>query len=246
MLDIDLDFFVDDPVHWRSSRDERVSDDDHPTWTVDDALNFLEDRCGLVHSLPGWVVEHHAEAFPLWRRAVRSGRLPIPFHLTHVDAHADLGLGDAGYVQLITDLLHRPVDQRDEPHGGEYGIDDGNWLAFAVGCRWISDMTYVYCPGGGDDLLKYHLADDGSDALQLKAATKEQMDRSLYGMKPLEAVAYDPTVPLVRTPGADFTAGGDAYDFITLCRSPGFTPPAADAVFDAIRERYVDESAIED
>jgi hypothetical protein len=26
---------------------------------------------------------------------------------------------------------------------GRGGVDDGNWLAFALACRWFSDLTYV-------------------------------------------------------------------------------------------------------
>ena len=41
-------------------------------------------------ALPGWVIEHHDEAFARWRVAIGTGLLVPPFHVTHVDAHADL------------------------------------------------------------------------------------------------------------------------------------------------------------
>ncbi len=135
VLDIDLDFFVHGVAYYKASRGPRLSDEDYRAWSLEEVLRFLEDRCLLSNKLPGWVVEHHAEVFPLWRAAVRSGWLETPFHVTHVDAHADLGLGDAGYVRLITEVMYRRVEDRDAPEAVEPGIGDGNWLAYAVACR---------------------------------------------------------------------------------------------------------------
>ena len=107
ILDLDLDFFVHEVVYWPDS-DDRPDSDEHPVWAIDDVTAFLRGRCGLSGRLPGFVTENHGELFPRWRSAIRDGLLIAPFHVTHVDAHADLGLGDAGYVYLLTELL-QPV-----------------------------------------------------------------------------------------------------------------------------------------
>ena len=60
------------------------------------------------------------------------GLLTPPFHVTHVDAHADLGLGDAGYVYLLTELLLEDPRDRWWPRTGTTGLNDANHLAFAI------------------------------------------------------------------------------------------------------------------
>lgn len=94
VLDIDLDFFVTPVVHW-PQWDGRASAE-HGCWPVEEALAFLTDRCLLAGPLPGFVTERHDELFWLWREAISDGLLVPPFDVTHLDAHADLGLGDAG------------------------------------------------------------------------------------------------------------------------------------------------------
>src|SRR5690242_18621207 len=100
--DIDFDFFVVQVVHWPPTG-TRPDPKEHLVWSDADALAFLRNRCGLQGRRPGFVAENHAELFPLWRAAIAHGTLVPPFHVTHVDAHADLGLGDVGYVYLLTE-----------------------------------------------------------------------------------------------------------------------------------------------
>jgi len=52
----------------------------------------------------------HDEAFFTWRPWLEDGSLVAPFAVVHVDAHADMGLGDAGYVSLMSELLASPVN----------------------------------------------------------------------------------------------------------------------------------------
>jgi len=62
--------------------------------------------------VPGFVVEHHGDLFAQWRAAIEGGMLRVPFSVTHVDAHADLGLGDSGYEHLMTSFLFEPAEGR--------------------------------------------------------------------------------------------------------------------------------------
>lgn len=153
VLDVDLDFFVEGPAHWQVNDNRRLDPEGHPVWPIDDALAFLRDRCSLGPALPGAVVEHHGELFGCWRAAIEAGVLKPPFSVTHIDAHADLGLEDNGYVYLMTSLLHCDLKDRSNPKIGPGGLGDGNYLAFAIACRWISTIDYVFPPGGGDDVL---------------------------------------------------------------------------------------------
>jgi hypothetical protein len=86
--------------------------------------------------------------WPKVRGGFRDVRVP-KFHVTHVDAHADLGLGDSGYVHLITEVMHRPVAERSLAEVVAPAINFSNWLAFAVACRWVADIDYVFGEGGG-------------------------------------------------------------------------------------------------
>lgn len=243
VLDLDLDFFVDGVAHWRGREHDRLDADQYPPWSVDETMAFLEDRCGLAGKLPGVVVEHHGDLFFEWRRAIQSGHFPLPFSVTHVDAHADLGAGDIGYKYLMTDLLFRDVADRTNPEAGTYGLGDGNFLAFAIACRWLSELTYVYNRGGGRDLLYYHMEDYEFDAahVELKAVRAEEFKRAIGGRKP-EVAHREPLVPFTQTRWDTFDAPYP-FDGICLARSPAFTPSASDALFEEIRHRFIDEDA---
>ena len=74
--------------------------------------------------------------------------------MTHVDAQADFGNGDAGYVYLLSSLLFAPPeDLVSDPPPGSTGLTEGNLLLFAIACRWINGLEYVYGKGGGGDEL---------------------------------------------------------------------------------------------
>ena len=107
VLDLDLDFFVDGIETNRARGDGRLDPDEYPAWSLADTLDFLRARCGLTGRLPGYVVQYHGELFTRWRDAIDAGLLQAPFHVTHVDAHADLGIGDAGYIAHALGLSSR-------------------------------------------------------------------------------------------------------------------------------------------
>jgi len=151
VLDIDLDFFVQKVVYWPDPT-VRTDPTEHPVWPTDDALAFLTERCGLRRALPGFVTENHGELFPRWRSAIADQLLVPPFHVTHVDAHADLGLGDAGYRYLLTDLLFQEVKDRQDPLvGPTTGLNDGNHLAFAIARDGWRHDRHACLRAGADD-----------------------------------------------------------------------------------------------
>lgn len=244
ILDIDLDFFVHDVAHWRTHDDNRLDPEEFPPWSIEDALNFLRDRCLLTEPLPGIVVERHGELFDRWRQAIDEGLLAPPFSITHVDAHADLGLGDVGYVYLLNEVLRRPVTERQHPTTGEGGLEDGNYLAFAIGCRWVRDLTYVFNKEdpGPDDLMRDFDLD--ADAIQLACMTEKEIENavSLSPRRPSVIDHREPEVPFTHQPWPAFQASAP-FDVICLARSAAFTPAASDTLFDEIRRQFIDESA---
>ncbi|MBS1878619.1 MAG: UPF0489 family protein [Actinobacteria bacterium] len=248
VLDLDLDFFIDGVAHWRTADSARLDAEEFPPWPHDEALRFLEERCLLDGRLPGIAIEHHRELFPRWRAGVEAGSLAAPFHVTHVDAHADLGLGEISYQYLMTELLFEAPKDRLWPREGPGGLDDGSFLAFAIACRWISDLVYVFNDGGGSDVFSFFREgfDPAADRIQLPAMNRAEMEK-VAGLRGGEfgkgnAERLEPSVPFAEVPWHSFQAPAP-FDFISLTRSPAFTPPEADVLFDEIRRRWIDESA---
>jgi hypothetical protein len=250
VLDLDLDSFLDGVAHWIAYDGDRLDGGEYPPWPIERVLAFLEEQCGLSGRLPGFVVEQHAELFAHWRQAIDSGLLTPPFSVTHVDAHADLGLGDAGYVHLMSELLFKPVEERRFPKVGASGLDDGNWVSFAVACRWIGELTYVFNttePHPGD-ILSYVMEgfDPYADHLQLPAVCPADIHALTMRLDKAPIVHhYEPKVPFRALPWRDFQAT-QPFDVVCLTRSPAFTPAESDALFEEIRARFIDEAALGD
>jgi hypothetical protein len=112
ILDLDLDFFQYEVAMMVAHDGDRLDGEDYPPWPVAEALSFLEERCLLREKLPGAAVEHHVEVFHLIGQAIEADLIEAPFELVHVDAHADLGLGDAGYAYLMSALAFEPIEER--------------------------------------------------------------------------------------------------------------------------------------
>src|SRR5579875_2152894 len=249
VLDLDLDAFVYGTAHFRDSDSLRLEADDFPAWELDKLTAFLESQCLLESRRPGCAVEHHGELFFRWRDAIDAGVLVPPFHVTHVDAHADLGLGDCGYVHLLTELLALPADRRHDPRVGDDGLGDGNYLAFAVANRWISELEYVV--GGRDvvlddgpagaahpgDLLVYLFEnfDLDSRTLRLPLLEPENLRDNLLNVDQLHPLDLEPPVPFSWETIGSYRAAAP-FDFVCLARSPGFTPATADVLYDVIRD----------
>jgi len=216
ILDLDLDFFLIDAAILRGPDDGRLDGADFPPWRLEQVLAFLQDQCGLGEPLPGFVVENHGELFPRWREAIEAGQLKVPFHVTHVDAHADLGLGDSGYVYLMTSLLFEEPENRRHPTAGEGALADGNYLAFAIACRWLAGLVYVFNEGGGGkDALLYVLEglDPQARNIQLAAVrSRQELSENLLTPKKLTIEHLEPRVPFTTTDWKDFRADHPSAD----------------------------------
>jgi len=244
ILDLDLDFFVEGSANWRSAGSGRLDAAEYPPWPRDDALAFLRERCKLGDPSPGFVVENHGELFDRWATAIDADKLTLPLSVTHIDAHSDLGLGDTTYINLLTELLFVDVDERRA--GAAALVNDGNYLAFAIACRWLADLTLVRNGLGGgrpNDLFPYYMEnfDLGAANIELNAMSREQFERRRYGHEYVVA-AVEPKVPLRHMAWRDFDTPMP-FEVICLARSPDFTPVELDPLFDEIRERFIDEAA---
>jgi hypothetical protein len=244
VLDIDLDFFVTPVIH-SPQHSDRPSADEHAVWPVDEALEFLRGGCGLTGRLPGFLTETHDELFPMWRDAVQADILVPRFHVTHLDAHADLGRGDAGYVYPMTSLLFSAPHERwyPNPPPGKTGLTEGNFLLFAIACGWINSLEYVFGEGGGGDELSCVMKgfDIKAGGVQLAAMTRPNFLNWNFGHHERQAVIshLEPEVSYESGRWEDFSAE-QPYDFVCLTRSPLYTPASADPLYDQIAANFVE------
>lgn len=261
VLDLDLDFFVW-PIAW-SAKGGRLSEDEHTTATPEQVSRFLREQCGLSRRLPGRFVENHDDAFFAWRDWIADGVLSTPFEVVHVDAHADLGLHESAYLYLMTEFLDLPVGQRREPRRGPGALTAGSYLPFAIACRWLAKLVYVYpedkrppsvmarfptlsgTAGNFESSVKrapdlmpllFKNCDTTTSTIQLR----HYSDRSAMDGEPDEwalPLSYEPEVPFAAIPECEFRS--DGFTHITLARSPDYTPRSADGLIPTIG-RYIE------
>jgi hypothetical protein len=132
-----------------------------------------------------------------------------------LDAHADLGLGDAGYGHLMSELLFEPVERRQYPQTGSMGLGDGNWISYVIACRWIGDLTYVFnrAEAEPDDILFLVMEGFDPHASEVQLAAVRPADiwhlATLSRHDMTQAVQhYEPGVRSRRCRGARFKPQG--------------------------------------
>ena len=232
VLDIDLDFFLVDccplaPVG------ERPLLEGHEPWTKEAVETFLEKQCGLSkkHPLPGKIFPTHDEALRFWKDRIEEGSLCVPFWVTHIDAHSDLGIGKPGpgFV-LNTVLAQTPCKRDDLLHWYEMKqLDEANYLLFALAFRWISRLDNVRNPNSRPDIPKEILLPDRNDAIRLTSFSARLLE-SRNGPEPVVPFAvYD-----------DYMAfqAETAFDYMTVAISPRYAPKEADELL-SVFEQYL-------
>lgn len=243
VLDIDLDYFQLGIVIGNQS-DERPSAEDYPPWAPERVAAFLEARCGLtsVRKLQGHRVESHDQVFDLWRDQIRAGELAWPFDVVHVDAHADLSVGNPGWHHVCTDLLYADPEERCVA-GRPSALNEGNYLLFAVACRWVRALTYVYHPEVSmldelpSDLMSvlFRDRDRHSGLIELPCFATEDKDRDDLAEGGAAAIRREPPVPIRLVAGSALETPGP-FDFAYLSISPSYTSAAAEDLIEVIAE----------
>lgn len=249
ILDIDLDFFLSDIEYF--SDGSRPSSDDFIPWKEAQVRRFLEINCGLKQNKPvkGCLFVEHHEVFNFWRKLVLEGQLEVPFEVVHVDAHADLGLGDASWGYITGELLHKPVEERFFPKvGGWDGLGEGNYLAFSLACQWINRLKYIHHPDYENDIVPYYWKGFKSDSgyLQLPQIKKDELDVLLHlenhQLEKYQPLSLEPAVPFEVISGRDYKEDS-TYSYVFLTQSPAYTPPSADKLIPVIMN-YIDKISL--
>jgi len=229
ILDIDLDFFLDQNLVLKSDNG-RLPDDMYEPWSCGAVKYFLDKNCGLEgKKIQGRIVNKHHEALFFWEELIISGKLRYPFEIVHIDAHADMGMGDIAYLYIINQLLHLPVYERSKYDSSQ--LKEGNYIAFALALGFISRLINVIHPGCRDDIMWLYMKDyhPNSGEIEMKAMKNLSAIQLLRNPKSFNVIASEPIVRFSRIPYTEFHDKGN-FDFIVLSQSPQYTPKSADAL----------------
>ena len=233
VLDLDLDFFLSAPCPF-AEEGERPADACASPMEEAKVREFLEVNCGLnkEHPLPGRVFDTHDRALLFWDELNKSGRLTLPFTVTHVDAHTDLGIAQKGYPFVKHSVLTRPVEKRFEfALFREMGqLNEANYLVFAIAARMIGKLENVRNPRSLPDFPSEMKS--GESKLRLCTAFPALFEAK-NGIEPeVEYVCFeDPTAYRAE----------EKFDFVSLAISPRYTPKSADGLTEIIKEYMKEE-----
>lgn len=228
ILDIDLDFFLSDTCPFAPVGQRPDTACARP-WTAAETRKFLRENLRLnEHApLPGRVFETHEGALFFWRDLMAAGKLCAPFHVTHVDAHTDLGVAQHGYPFVRHSVLCRPVAARPDIEGYRASgqLNEANYLLFALAFRWVESLINLRIPASKPDMPPDIIRADGA-GLRLESAFPALFE-ARYGAEPL--VSYREVAD-----GRNFFAQAP-YDFLSLALSPRYAPETADALIPVFR-----------
>ncbi len=229
VLDLDLDFFLNKNAYAHGHIQGRLGLEYKP-WSAYRVRHFLEGRCGLSPdvSIPGRTVKNHDEVLGFWRELIKYGGLKIPFDVIHIDAHPDIWVG--GGLYLTPGWLH-VHPERELAVFKMKPVHEGNFLTYAIARGWVRSLIWV-------PLLKYgkELPAWDADARTVKTLFHEKK-ASHAPVGGLDAGKKELDIPYKILPWNKFRTH-EAFDYMALSRSPGFTPPESDGLISVI-ESYM-------
>ncbi len=229
VLDIDLDYFLADccPL---AEVGQRPMLKGHEPWTKEMVHAFLENHCRLSKErpVPGRIFMTHDKALGYWVELMRSGALLAPFHVTHIDAHSDLGIGYPGPGYVLYNVLSLPPRRRLELDRfyREKKLDEANYLLFALAARIVGSLENVRRPFSREDMPANILMQNGT-AIRLPQSFPSLFEK-VNGSEPI--IPYRE----YKEDGSFFAAA--PYDFMSLAISPRYSPREADGLISVFRE----------
>lgn len=233
VLDIDLDFFLADCCQL-ARKGERPPVDGCEPWHEKQVRDFLENNCGLSSKTPleGRIFQTHDGALVYWHELIKQGKLQVPFCVTHVDAHSDLGIGKPGPGFVLNTVISTKSEKRVDisKYYDINELDEANYLLFALAFRWIDTLINVRNPNSRKDIPQeiLHFSDNAQGVIRLESF----VSRVLEGVN-----GKEPSVRYRQFIGTDFVAA-DKFDFVSFAVSPRYLPREADFLAD-IAKQYV-------
>ena len=240
VLDIDLDFFLD--CHERPQKTQERAEIQYEPWKPEDVTRFLEGNCGLdLTILPrGKLFIKHDEVYQFCKN-LRKENDRIKFHIDHVDAHADLGINDAGVIGLFTDIdLIGGGDWITEGKEKEYELNPGNFLLFFLFQGWLASLTYInHSHLLNDDINTFILSNRNDKGSKLCAKYFEDMNDLMADQNGVESRCISP-VPFFSIDYRQFN-NCHQYDYVLLSQSPDYTPFSSDELIRIISKYFKEE-----
>jgi hypothetical protein len=86
VLDLDIDFFIQNPVYFNKN-----SLDDNSAYSFPEIDDFLKNKCNLHEQIPGSGVVHHKDIYHILVDKIRNEEIIGPLEWIHIDSHSDLG-----------------------------------------------------------------------------------------------------------------------------------------------------------
>lgn len=252
ILDIDLDFFLDKvPVFVSTDSNDRLQSGSYIPWKKNEVEKFLINQCGLSAKsrIPGKLLNHHDEVYNEVRNLIES-ETTNKVNIDHVDAHADLGLGDLCYNYLFFNLLREPIQERyyhDEDISNLEKMGPGNYLVFMIACNWVKKLRYIHLDNQVDDLNYLFLKDLRTDSqiVKLRVYCEQQIpdnfesfDKSKF-IRETNPCRFEKDVPLETIQYRNFNSD-KTYDRIFLTTSPSHTPVESDKLIPVIMQ-YIEQ-----
>lgn len=230
VLDIDLDLFLQDccPLAEKGQRPVLAG---HEPWEEQRVRHFLEEQCHLstAHPLPGRIFETHDSALTYWLELIQKGELTEPFHVTHVDAHSDLGIGYPGPDFVLYNVISMAPERRRDTEAfyQQVKLDEANYLLFALAMRLISGLDNIRNPRSRQDIPQVLLKNGNPTLIQLTSFTAKLFEGKNGPEPEVPFHVYD-----------DYTAfqADMPYDFVSLAMSPRYAPKEADCLRDVIAQ----------
>jgi hypothetical protein len=205
---------------------------DVKAWTPSRVVSYLCESLALDlrGKLPGQSFESHEE---LLGRLEQFGQ---PVHLYHLDAHADLGIGQDCY-RFYAEFLAMSVPER-RLKFREFKPRQGDFLLYAISCGFVEELDYVTHPEVfkrepdipiGMDRWRHKYDDGQLDLYRFSGTESEYCLRQ--GKQTLDC-----SIPIRIYNRDTFKYRGKAFDYMFVTRSPEFTPVWADRAFRAVQD----------
>ena len=232
VLNIDMDYFLNKIHYTMDGSNNRLCSDEYIAWTKDDFKKFIENVLGLSKDKKtrGKVVNHHQEAFYYWRENIERNIISIPFKLIHIDAHADLSYMPDGSFQYINNkYIDKPYSEKTYPENlrdfGSYAkFDCGNYLLYALACGWINEMDYAFHPELEELDFPHFLAEKVENKNVFSIGDKNS--KKLYQLYINPVKREDLII-------------NEKIDFITVAKSPQFTPIESDELLEILKQYLI-------
>ena len=237
VLDIDLDFFLADccPLAEFGSRPALSG---HEPWDEGDVCAFLDWNCLLSEQSPvrGRIFETHDSALCYWQELIAAGELHVPFSVTHLDAHSDLGIGYPGPGFVLNTVISTRLDKRCNlsRYYAMHELDEANYLLFALGMRYIGELINVRNPRSREDVPQEILRFD-------ERGERCAIHLESFASRLFEGInGKEPVVPYKEYRDYTQFRAEKPFDFVSLAMSPRYAPREADGLAELIKKRIRD------